>query len=302
MFAPIIRTLLRGINATGSHVSVAEVDNGVEAHEALTREAKRFNGRDAFVWIGPKQHAFPPWPEMRKNGVRTIYYQTEPLPANGGCMLPGMRRPSTSFTANVDEVWDYSEWNLVQCGRQPHAPTLRLLPPGDVGGDAVGGAVAPAAGGNNPRAVFLGDPSLEERAKCFAGLKHLVTPINDVWSEAGLRKLIAARPPPVFVNLHKRCTGGERAERLQPLEAVRLAQLLSLGAIVVSQRANARDEKRYEGLVDFASLEGLPAAIKSLQARGDLEEVGARRASQWKETAKPEVLVAKAMATRFVQS
>ena len=295
MFAPIVRTLLLGFNATGASVSIEEVSASEDGRLKLSREARRLGRRDAFVWIGVKQHAFPPWQEMRHNSVRTIYYQTEPLPAGGGCLLPPNRRASTSIGSPlVDELWDYSEWNLMQCARLPHTPILRLLPPGDVSTRRIEHA---AGGGGVSRVLFLGDVTLEERASCFAPLRSLVTPINDVWSEEALAKLVATHPPPIFINLHKRCAA--QSEAMQPIEAVRLSQLLSLGAIVLSQRSNPRDEARYAGIVEFATIQELPAAIRKLQQRGDLRELADARSKRFMELFRPQMVVARALARQF---
>ena len=114
-----------------------------------------------------------------------------------------------------------------------------------------------------PRAYFLGDVELEQRKACFAPLRHLVTPVNDVWDERALSELMSrgGDGPVVFLNLHKRC---EKPEVTQPLESVRLSQLLSFGGLLVSQRSNPTDEAAYEGLVTFAPRASLQQEVSAL--------------------------------------
>ena len=44
----------------------------------------------------------------------------------------------------------------------------------------------------------------------------------------------------------------------EPLEAVRLATLLSAGALVLSERSAPADEAEYANIVDFASVDQMP--------------------------------------------
>ena len=76
---------------------------------------------------------------------------------------------------------------------------------------------------------------------------------------------------------------------------VRLSQLLSLGALVLSQRAHPQDEAHYEGLVDFVRLDEMPSAIRALQRRSDLRAVAAARAERFRERFEPAMLVERAL-------
>ena len=82
----------------------------------------------------------------------------------------------------------------------------------------------------------------------------------------------------------------------QPLETVRLAQLLSLGVLVISQHASPRDEALYADLVDFVALDAMPDALRALRRRANLTEVAATRARRFRERFAPEALVARALA------
>lgn len=252
---------------------------------------------------------------VRAEGVYTVYYQTEPLPA-GECLLPPYRKPApvlarTSAAAAapvllMDELWDYSQWNLLQCYRHPHAPILRHVPPGysppmeatrPLQRQAEKG-IAPA----DSRALFLGDVSLEERAACFAPLAKVARPLNDVWSDDALNRLVrASSRPPLLLNVHKRCS---RDEREQPLEAVRLAQLLSVGGVLVSQRADVLDEATYDGLVTFTSLCDVPSVIATLMQTPaeELRALADKRSAAFRERFRPERVIARALARRWLPS
>ena len=255
-----------------------------------------------------KQHATPPWAEMRANGAYTVYYQTEPLLRASGCMLPPNRRPAPPPARDaqlVDEVWDYSLWNIAQCSRATRAPKLRHVPPGAyyAAGGGRGDALAVSGsddrvvessgrGRSGPRAFFLGDATLEERPSCFPRLRRLVEPLNDVWSETSLRELIESSATPVFINIHKRCLHDEAA---QPLESVRIAMLLSAGAIVLSQHAAPQDEALYAGIVDFAAIDVMPSAVSAMLARPDLHALARERQAEFRRRFDPATLLGGAL-------
>ena len=329
MYSPIVRTLVEGFQAAGSSVAVRTVGAAANETAAFRAWARRLGARDTFIWLGPKQHGTPPWAEIRAAGAFAVYYQTEPisLAAGGGCMMPSARRPippSASLPTNfVDEIWEYSMANVLACRRHPRAPPLRHVPPGYV---APGYVALPAsfataraskaatlaaeaasthalAGGDdrgrgNERAIFLGDLSLEERARCVGALRPLLRPINDVWDDGAMARLAGSAR--LVVNLHKRCMQSEQA---QPAEATRLSQVLSAGGAVVSQRSHPQDEAAYAGLVSFAELRHLPtlvsqqlAAAAWTAANGSADAERARRAAAFRARFAPEKILARALA------
>ena len=89
MYSGIVGTLSAGFGSLGLTVT-----RGVlPAHEfipgsttragtvALTRATDALVEGDAFMWVGVKQHALPPWKDLGSRGVHRLYYQTEPLSA-----------------------------------------------------------------------------------------------------------------------------------------------------------------------------------------------------------------------------
>ena len=115
-----------------------------------------------------------------------------------------------------------------------------------------------------------------------------LTPVNDVWDERALSELMSrgGDGPVVFLNLDKRC---EKPEVTQPLESVRLSQLLSFGGLLVSQRSNPTDEAAYEGLVTFAPRASLQQEVTALLRRGNLSEIARERAALFQQRFLPEV-------------
>ena len=118
---------------------------------------------------------------------------------------------------------------------------------------------------------------------------------NDVFGGAALAALVRARAargaPLVVLSLHKHCA---RDGRSQPFESFRAAQLLSVGALVISQASHPADEEAYRGLVTFVPLEHLAAEIAAALARPDSAEHAARRAALFRERFQPHAILARA--------
>ncbi len=341
MFSGIVGTLAAGFASIGASVRTGAVPHASStsraALSALASEALRLRRGDIFVWVGVKQHAMPPWEALGAAGIRRVYYQTEPLAATAHsspagrtptCLLPPARYPAAlgaPLPRFVDEVWDYSRANIAACARHPHAPRQRHVPPGFVPLRA-GGAAGPRAVGPAPTpaptsapgwapisaaeverpAIFLGDASLAQRGACFSGeLRALVSTRNDVWSAASLSSLCdGSRGKRVFVNVHKSCASEKESE--QPAEFVRLSQLLSCGAYVISQASSPADETELDGLVDFATLRRLPASLRSLRklaadaadaADAPLADAAERRAALFRERFAPAAIFRRANVT-----
>ena len=179
---------------------------------------------------------------------------------------PKCHRSFYGMLDSVDEIWDYSLFNLHTClgGRperiEPLQPHGRVALPSSwrngAQHDPEGGFQARPTGGL-PRAN-TGEqecreqlkPGFLHRAACFAQLKADVgssrlSLASEIWSTAALTNLLATHG--TFINIHK-CCGQQVAS---PVEALRLAPLLSSGARVVSEHAYEPDERQYRGLVDF---------------------------------------------------
>ena len=218
-------------------------------------------------------------------------------------MVPGVRRPivpPSQMPKVVDEVWEYSLANVQACRKHPRAPPLRHVPPGYLSAPEASDAPPPSERlADRTRAIFLGDLGLEERARCVGELRPLVWPINDVWDEAAMARLaLSAR---MVVNVHKRCL---QPEELQPVEATRLSQILSMGGAVVSQRSHPHDEAAYSGLVTFVGLRHMPRVVsETLRATApppsnlsSSEQERAHRLAAFRTLFAPDRILARALA------
>ena len=121
MYRPIVDTLLDGLAASPG--SIGKVTTRFGAGRASMQRAlmqkPALGAGDWFIWIGHASSQGLPWARLQAAGVRTVFYNTEPLE---NCVRRGS-----------DEVWDYSWHNIDVCRRR--APkdfnvTLRYVPPG----------------------------------------------------------------------------------------------------------------------------------------------------------------------------
>ena len=77
MYAPIVDTLIAGMRGRGGW--------SVRYYPCHPREAALGLGvGDVLVWVGAQEGQVT-WKEARAHGVRTVYYQTEPMYGNGDC-------------------------------------------------------------------------------------------------------------------------------------------------------------------------------------------------------------------------
>lgn len=255
MYRPIVQTLQRRfcygrvvhlVFPEENH-AVAVVRNGSEIELALESAIAKNNQPCAFFWIGdgrlPLKHG-------RSVGSRCTRhrYETEAI-----VYTAAARKTATS-------IWSYTR-------RQTHAA---YLPPQYVPSNFTLTHV-------NPLPTFLGHLDFRwgvpvfracpvfratARGRGVAWLRRRQLPrsrgtellvdgeltvcqaIETLWSDEKLQRRLGDAS--IFVNWHKNCLAAD-----QPLETFRIAALLSLGALVVSQRSHARDEAEFAGLVDF---------------------------------------------------
>lgn len=222
--------------------------------------AAQLGAGDVFVWLGPTGSEVPAWAAMRRAGVRTVYYQTEPADR---CALARSR---------PDEVWDFAWHNLDACRpRLPPGIVLRYVPLGFVPPPPPATPVQTAAPreGAEAELLFFGYPHFKSgRRWCYERLgKRLGARLNatwSVWSAEGFEAWWAARGQwSVHLNLHKSCESAHN-----PV-VFRAALLLSRGAAVLSERAYPKDEEEFRGLVHFGAVDALPAMLDGLLHRSD---------------------------------
>ena len=75
MYWPVLATLIEGFREQ----LALSVVVGVGSSGALKRELASLRRGDTFLWMGPRHRRTQPWRELRRRGVRTVYYQTEPV-------------------------------------------------------------------------------------------------------------------------------------------------------------------------------------------------------------------------------
>lgn len=273
MYRPIVQTLVDGLRALADS-NHWTVEAQVVPNTSISRlrggccGMEKLQAGSIFVWVGNAASREVPWAELRRRGVRTVYYQTEPhdMPC------------SLWQQALVDEVWDYSRHNIALCSGGAHQDRPR-------GGQTSGGAVgartfryvppglqrmARAQQQSSATLAFLGATKFGRRSRCMGWLQeHLgdrLRVFNTIWTQAELADTL--RHHGMHLNLHKECgdeNGAPRgAGRLQPLELVRLSSLLSAGVLVISESSAEADEVEFAGLCTFAPLGELPNRFYAL--------------------------------------
>ncbi|KAL1504324.1 hypothetical protein AB1Y20_010730 [Prymnesium parvum] len=267
MYQPVLQTLLAGFRALGANARV------LSGHRHIWPHSYRLQRGDLLVWVGIPGSDFRliRWTHLRSRGVRTAWYNTEPQ-LDDLTLMPKCHHSYVSMLRSVDEIWDYSLFNLHTCrslveryllnvsaptAALKHRAAIRYVPPGAMGLN-VTSQVA-----RDRRAVFLGilpsntthrgnwKTGFLRRRTCFAQLEQRVgrsrlLHVSSIWTLAEMARLLFSHS--TFLNIHKWC-GAEQIE--SPAEALRFAPLLSTGARVISERAYGPDEQQYAGLVEF---------------------------------------------------
>ena len=245
MYRPIVDTLLDGLAAAPDSMAKVMIRSGAgRAGLQLALVQKPALGvGDWFVWIGHASSQGLPWSRLQAAGVRTVFYNTEPLEF---CVRRGS-----------DEVWDYSWHNIDVCRRR--APkdvnlTLRYVPPG-FAAPVTTQLIVPERAVVRPTAelMLFGYPYFKSgRARCYERLGGLLgghgrlNATFTIWSAAAFERWWhEVGQWTTHLSLHKRCRigGMEELRSHEPLEAVRLSALLSRGASLLSEHSYARDEQ-----------------------------------------------------------
>ena len=293
VYMPATRTIYEGLRAWAaralhhSDVSVRQISIRWPRRNitAARIQFEFVQPADLLVWVGVAGYAEVPWRALRSRSVRLIYYNSEPLSdcphrrvsflrptftgdgqqcviKSTGCVIDG---------SMVDELWDYSVHNLNLCNRtRASIPQMRLIPPG-----LVPDSPRPTQRQREPpKLLFLGSVGSNSSAgssrnACWTRLKaalgeNLVHRF-DIWSDIAFGKLLRDDDY-IFLNIHRRCGGGG-----VPLEAFRLQLLLSAAQLVVSERAQIKDEERYHDVISFATLQNIPATYQ-LMANMSLDQ------------------------------
>ncbi|KAG8466998.1 hypothetical protein KFE25_000314 [Diacronema lutheri] len=247
---------------------------------ALKNATRQLGEGDLFIWLGRLHHEQPPWVDLNKRGVHTVYYRTEP---DEPCLSTVARTGAERHAPTPAETWEYTHANSAAgCTAWP-APRSRYVPPGAPADAGAGPRSARLLAGHPDVAVldFVGATSgYAMRVACLSYLSATIPHgafrlAHDLWNEATWRRALARMS--AVVNLHKNCS-----DSAQPLEAFRVAKLLAYGCIVLSERSDARDEAAFAGMVTFASVDALPAMWARFAASSAAQRAAAGGAARTK--------------------
>jgi len=267
MYKPVVDSLVGGFKAARSQPLIVQ---GYGVLYMESPELVTLRDGDIFVWIGPIGSDKPPWHALSTQGVRTVYFQTEPA---DGCLLA---------RSAPRELWEFSWHNFDACApRLPAGLTLRYVPlgftaPSESEGRAVAAADAAALGPQTEAdLLFFGFPFYKSgRKRCYARLQRVLggrlNATWSVWSEAAFEAFWAGTGRWVaHLNLHKEC--GHAQSSHNPV-VFRTSLLLSRGATVISERAYYKDEHEYAGLVTFGAVDALPSILEQRLIRGSTSD------------------------------
>ena len=280
-----------------AHAHGVSLEVGVGFSVRYGRVISSLRAGDALVWVGINGMRSQPWAQLRRRGVRTVYYNTEPL---GVGYYKAMLCP---HVFSVDEVWDFSWSNIDRCARSPRPRTgkLRYVPPGHLleldqllGRRPIEGATRPPGVGssvdrangpmgtsrrpdapagselaNETRRHLLFFGSGAGRGACLGELRgqlerrgHRLEQTYEVWNESAFDGLM--RSHDVYLNLHKECASGGPITFRVPL-------LLGRGKLILSARAYAADEAEYDGMVFFLEQDRLAPTYAALVRSANID-------------------------------
>ena len=288
--------LILGFRAAG-----VTLHAGIGRSQALRRAIGLLGPGDGFVWVGINGRFAVPWTTLRRRGVRTVYYQTEPIYLAAGA--PCVRyNKSVGMVSKIDELWDFSHHNLEVCGGatarggvdqpegapgRPQPPpskgakplTIRLIPPGYM-------PTAHRVEGTSPALLFFGAiDATTGRGPCYYLLKRSLGEqlhqTYSVWNDSALMRVFERYD--LYLNLHKRCAPGGPV-------TFRHALLLSAGKLVLSDRAHPRDEAEYAGMVRFVPQARLAEEYRAMVLGSDYRAEQRRAHERFRTRFQPEAI------------
>ena len=236
--------------------------------------------------------------------TRPIAFGTRWSPASGPMNLCLLRK------VPCVEVWEYTR------GNDPRAPLVRYVPPGflptepdEALNDQL---VERRAQSLNPATLqwyFIGRLG-PIRQECWDRLqslkyfhKHELKKIPQggakgypkVYTVEDWRNLGRNLKNVVFLNIHQACNRDQPVET-RPLETVRVAQLLSLGFIVISEEVNNLDKELYKNIVLveknlFHEKKWSPSLVRLLHNKSALVEWQLAAYNRFKQEFRPSKLL-----------
>ena len=278
MYEPVVSTISQGFST-----HLCDVDRQVGCYDWSCVSPGAW-----FIWVGVTHVRDVPWIYLRLRGVRTIYYQSEPVDAGQYIRLTSDK---------VEEIWDYSHKNIDVASEKPGAPVMRYVPPG-----AHKRSPLVQKESANVKLIFLGHLGPERRKmwdvfSTAEGTQGRMLNISNVWSEPQFEALLREDHSSVFLNLH------HTAAAAWTLETVRLSKLLCSRALVLSQSSYPRDEAEFSGMVDFVDWSDIPSEFARLlsMTQRERDELASERFARFSGRFEPGSIFARAgIHERFV--
>ena len=258
MYAPITHSLFTGLQSREEECGYKTVKVLPETKNEIFQYPIPPKSGDVVIYVGTLNSStfmHRCQREMIPNKTYCIWYQVEPREWPNASMSP--------LEGSVCEVWEYTR------GNDPQAPLVRYVPPGflptEASEEANDQLVMQRVQTLNPATLqwyFIGRLG-PIRQKCWDELqtfkyfrKHELKKIPQggakgypkVYTAEDWRNLGRNLKNAIFLNIHQACNRDQPLQT-KPLETVRVAQLLSLGFLVVSEEVNSIDKELYENIV-----------------------------------------------------
>jgi hypothetical protein len=261
MYEPAWSTLLAGFEAYPRRAELSSVRFELQNASRLRNATADLKRGDLFVWLGDFRRGRPDADALRRRGVHTVHYRSEPREYCNALYLKGML-----------ETWEFTHDNM-NC-KFLGAPLSRFVPPGAL--------PAPAVSHPAHTLAPLASPiSKQQKARweCLNTIKQLlpngkVKLISNVWTEAAWVRATAITS--VWFSVHKRCNNSVP----QPFESFRASTLLRYGRLLLSERSHAQDERAFAGIVRFLKVEDIPREYLRLAALSQAERTALGEASR----------------------
>jgi len=269
LYDPILLTVGEALHGVGANVAVVRYKNS----EGMFRNVTAAIGRGR----KPLIVAVAPFYATRNGGRRMLrqcsdlgvfvaLYQTEPLterPEDLKGMVDLFNLTEMVDQVKPTEVWDYSRANLDWYPESARS-MYRYMPPGYAQGLDLGIDTDRVSSLAHKEGMvgFLGSwkyrpPAARELYHKVLGDKLISR--DSIWKKGDMIKFLSEYP--VQLNTHKfeNC-----CPSTNPVEAFRMAQILSNRACVVSARSDPRDEAEWAGIVHFAEPSQMPGLIDEI--------------------------------------
>lgn len=249
MYDPVFWTLGEALHGAGANVALVWESNSKDMIRNVTASLDR--GRTPLIVTIAHYYANVNGGQKILQrcgdlGAFVVLYQTEPVEreAHLGDMVDRFK---------PKEIWDYSRRNLDWYPESAKS-LYRYMPPGyawglDFGVEAVSPSHAARIARTASKLGFLGGWHFRENATTdlyHKVLEERIVSREDIWTKDDTIEFLTDYP--LQLNTHKleNC-----CPSTNPVEALRMAQILSNRACVVSAHSDPRDEAEWEGIVHF---------------------------------------------------